>query len=92
MIAPTAGRLLLSYLGLVQFLFLLTWAVYAIFLGDLLVRLGLPKEFAPRRLLLRAPHPAVGGAAVGNWGAAVPDLAAGAIRCVVPDLSVILAA
>ena len=50
--APPAGRLQLSYLGLVQFLFLLTWAVYAIFLGDLLARLGLPKEVAPRLLLL----------------------------------------
>ncbi|WP_295391157.1 MFS transporter [uncultured Thiodictyon sp.] len=52
MTAPTASRLLLSYLGLVQFLFLLTWAVYAIFLGDLLAKLGLPKAFAPRLLLL----------------------------------------
>lgn len=47
-----ANRLQLGYLGLVQFLFLLTWAVYVIFLGDLLVRVGLPKEFAPRLLLL----------------------------------------
>ena len=50
--APAVGRLQLSYLGLVQFLFLLTWAVYAIFLGELLARLGLPKEVAPRLLLL----------------------------------------
>ena len=52
MTASTTGRFLLSYLGLVQFLFLLTWAVYVIFLGDLLARLGLPKELAPRLLLL----------------------------------------
>jgi len=50
--APIAGRPQLSYLGLVQFLFLLTWAVYAIYLGPLLARLGLPKEFALRLLLL----------------------------------------
>ena len=50
--APTAGRLQLSYLGLVQFLFLLTWVVSAIYLGPLLAKLGLPKEFAPRLLLL----------------------------------------
>jgi hypothetical protein len=46
------GRLQFWYLGLVQFLFLLTWVVYAIFLGDLFAKLGLPKEFVPRLLLL----------------------------------------
>lgn len=40
------------YLGLLQFLFLLTWIVYVIFLGDLLERAGLPKRFAPRLLLI----------------------------------------
>jgi hypothetical protein len=45
-------RLQFWYLGLVQFLFLLTWVVYAIFLGDLFVKLGLPKDFVPRLLLL----------------------------------------
>lgn len=40
-----------AYLGLLQFLFLLTWIVYVIFLPDLLARAGLPKEFAPRLLL-----------------------------------------
>ena len=44
--------LLVSYLGLVQFLFLLTWVVYVIFLGDLLGKMGLPKDFVPRLLLL----------------------------------------
>ena len=51
--AHAAGRpLLVSYLGLVQFLFLLTWVVYVIFLGDLLAKMGLPKDFVPRLLLL----------------------------------------
>jgi len=51
--SPTfAGRLQLGYLGVVQFLFLLTWVVYAIFLGDLFDRLGLPREYVPRLLLL----------------------------------------
>jgi hypothetical protein len=40
-----------AYLGLLQFLFLLTWIVYVIFLPDLLARAGLPKDFAPRLLL-----------------------------------------
>lgn len=40
-----------AYLGLVQFLFLLTWIVYVIFLGDLLERAGLPRDFTPRLLL-----------------------------------------
>jgi MFS family permease len=36
---------------LVQFLFLLTWVVYVIFLGDMLARLGLPKDWLPKLLL-----------------------------------------
>ncbi len=48
--APVRGQL--AYLGLIQFLFLLTWAVYVIFLGDLVARLGLPKDTVPRLLLL----------------------------------------
>jgi hypothetical protein len=47
-----SDRLQFGYLGLVQFLFLLTWVVYAIFLGDLFAKLGLPKDFVPRLLLL----------------------------------------
>ncbi len=39
------------YLGLFQFLFLLAWIVYVIFLPDLLARAGLPKDFAPRLLI-----------------------------------------
>lgn len=41
-----------SYLGLLQFLFLLTWVVYVIFLGDLVARAGLPKDFVPRLLII----------------------------------------
>ncbi len=52
--APTARiRIgLESYLGGVQFLFLLTWVVYVVFLEGLLAKLGLPKDLAPRLLLL----------------------------------------
>jgi len=54
MSASTAvlNRIQYSYLGLVQFLFLLTWVVYVIFLGDLVEKLGLPKDFVPRLLLI----------------------------------------
>jgi hypothetical protein len=41
-----------AYLGMVQFLFLLTWVVYVIYLESLLATLGLPREFVPRLLLL----------------------------------------
>lgn len=47
---PSSGSL--SYLGGVQFLFLLTWVVYVIYLESLLAELGLPKAFVPRLLLL----------------------------------------
>lgn len=40
-----------AYLGLIQFLFLLTWIVYVIFLEGLVVKMGMPKEFVPRLLL-----------------------------------------
>lgn len=51
---PTHARrfALEAYLGLIQFLFLLTWVVYVIYLGDLLAKLGLPKDFVPKLLLL----------------------------------------
>jgi hypothetical protein len=55
MIGATLSRMqrgLQAYLGLIQFLFLLTWVVYVIFLEGMLVKLGLPKEFVPRLLLL----------------------------------------
>lgn len=52
MSTAAVGRFQLAYLSLVQFLFLLTWTVYVIFLGDLLAKAGLPKEYAPRLLLL----------------------------------------
>lgn len=49
---PPSRFALESYLGLIQFLFLLTWVVYVIFLGDLLAKLGLSKDFVPKLLLL----------------------------------------
>lgn len=39
-------------LGLLQGVFLLTWIVYVVFLGDLLGQAGLPKDLAPRLLVL----------------------------------------
>ncbi len=42
----------LAYLGGIQFLFLATWVVYVIYLGDLLEKLGLPKTFLPTLLLI----------------------------------------
>lgn len=42
----------MAYLGVVQFLFLATWVVYVIYLGDLLDKLGLPKAFLPTLLLI----------------------------------------
>jgi len=38
-------------LGVLQFLFLLSWTVYVVFLGDLLERAGLPKDVLPKLLL-----------------------------------------
>jgi len=42
----------LAYLSVVQFLFLATWVIYVIYLGDLLEKLGLPKGFLPTLLLI----------------------------------------
>ncbi len=40
-----------AYVGMVQYLFLLTWIVYVIFLGDLAARVGVPEGFVPKLLL-----------------------------------------
>lgn len=42
----------LRFLGGIQFLFLATWVVYVIYLGDLLTQLGIPKTFLPTLLLI----------------------------------------
>lgn len=83
-IAPTARiRIgLESYLGGVQFLFLLTWVVYVVFLEGLLAKLGLPKDFAPRLLLLDQCLFALADMALGYyadrilraWGRIAPTL------------------
>ena len=41
-----------AYLGGIQFLFLATWVVYVIYLGDLLEKLGIPRTFLPTLLLI----------------------------------------
>lgn len=71
-----------SYLGVVQFLFLLTWVVYVIFLEGLLAKLGLPKDFVPRLLLLDQLLFALADVALGFaadrvlkvWGRIAPGL------------------
>lgn len=41
-----------SYPGILQFLFLLTWVTYVLYLGDFLGKLGLAKSFLPWLLIL----------------------------------------
>lgn len=55
--APASGSIHpenpgLTYLGGIQFLFLATWVIYVIYLGDLLEKLGMPKTFLPTLLLI----------------------------------------
>lgn len=73
-----------AYLGVVQFLFLLTWVVYAVFLEELLARLGLPKHYVPLLLMLDQGLFALADLALGYsadrllraWGRAAPLLVA----------------
>lgn len=70
------------YLGTVQFLFLLTWVVYVIFLEGLLAELGLPKHFVPTLLMLDQLLFALADVALGFaadrvlkiWGRIAPGL------------------
>ena len=48
----TVGAAIGAYLSGIQFLFLLTWIVYVVYLGDLLAAMGWPKEWVTRLLLL----------------------------------------
>ncbi len=50
MIRTTPGQF--GYLGLIQLLFLTTWTVYVVFLGDLLAQAGLPRGLVPTLLLV----------------------------------------
>ncbi|HNH89687.1 MAG TPA: hypothetical protein PLX46_09725 [Thiobacillaceae bacterium] len=70
------------FLGVVQFLFLLSWVVYVVFLDSLLAKLGLPKEYAPRLLLVDQGLFALADVALGlqadrllrAWGRVAPLL------------------
>ena len=82
--SPSQHPGLEAYLTGVQFLFLLTWVVYVVFLESLVVGMGLPKDFVPKLLLLDQMLFALADVALGYyadrllrlWGRVAPLLVA----------------